>query len=639
TNATVGNVIFNSNASSVANSIAATSTSAQGYSWLRLVGTGATVGDVTMNGTYSVGTNGATYQTTTSRFEVLGSTAQIGNLNATTANATNINKLVILGGVGVNGTAGDGVATTLTLNTTTNSSFAGVITDGTVTAANATLSGITSNFVNQATAATDSLAVGHLIKSGAATQTLSGVNTYTGNTTISQGTLSIASTGTINSTAAVSIGAGEFNYNSATALSQGVSFSGTGGKLSGNGTITPSVTITAGNTLAPGNSIGNLTFGTNLTLAANSTYSVELGTVNANASLSLSDRVVVTGTLGLGGNLTLVDNAGANGNGNMSAGAYRIATSTGATTGNFSSVINPLNATLHEKVVYGTNTTDLNLYRLATGNTGNVTLGKARVGDTSFNTANNLTVTNTAAADGFSEKLNATASSQTGDASAPTGGPINILAAGSSSTSIGVGLDTTSSGAKSGTVNVSYLSDGTGTSDYATTATNGPQTVTLTGNVYELAQANLSQVGGSGELTGGPSTYNLNFGTGLALSTTYTLSFNLLNGAVNLFQDGLTGDYTLVGGSPFGTTAVDFTNLLAGSSDTFDITFNTAVAGFFTDTFTFSGTSIQSGLSDAGALGNFIINLSAGATAVPEPNASMLIGGLGMLALLRRRRA
>ncbi|MBC8126283.1 MAG: PEP-CTERM sorting domain-containing protein, partial [Gloeobacteraceae cyanobacterium ES-bin-144] len=139
-------------------------------------------------------------------------------------------------------------------------------------------------------------------------------------------------------------------------------------------------------------------------------------------------------------------------------------------------------------------------------------------------------------------------------------------------------------------------------------------------------------------LTAGPSTYNLNFGTGLALSTTYTLSFNLLNGTVNLFQDGLTGDYTLVGGSPFGTTAADFTNMLAGSSNTFNITFNTAVAGFFTDTFTFSGTSIQSGLSDVGALGDFTINLSATASLIPEPNVAALLGGLGMLALLRRRR-
>ena len=138
-----------------------------------------------------------------------------------------------------------------------------------------------------------------LTKSGTGTMTLSGANTYTGATLISGGTLKLDATGTINNTSGITIGAGEFNHNSATALSQGVSFSGTGGKLSGNGTIIPNVSVTTGNTLAIGNSVGQMNFGGNLTVGG--TYLYEL--TGGGATADLGD---VTGTLTLGGILDLV---------------------------------------------------------------------------------------------------------------------------------------------------------------------------------------------------------------------------------------------------------------------------------------------------------------------------------------------
>lgn len=93
---------------------------------------------------------------------------------------------------------------------------------------------------------------GNLVKAASGTLTLTGTSTYSGTTTVSDGKLVIGSTGTINSTSGVSIGAAEFNYNSGTALSQPVTFSGTGGTLSGTGTITPGFTVTSGNTYTPG---------------------------------------------------------------------------------------------------------------------------------------------------------------------------------------------------------------------------------------------------------------------------------------------------------------------------------------------------------------------------------------------------
>jgi autotransporter-associated beta strand protein len=591
-------------------------------------------------------------------------------------------------------------------------------------------------------------ASGSLTKNGTGTLTLSGANTYTGATTVSGGKLSIASTGNISSTSGISIGAAELNYNSSTALSQAITFSTIGGKLSGNGTITPATTISAGNTLAPGNSIGTLSFGTGLTIAG--TYSVELGTAGATAASGLSDRAAVTGDLTLtGSTLELVDNAGANSQGSAGAGAYRIATFTGSLTGTFGTVTNPLSASLHEVVSYGAGVVDLSLYRLATAtapsatvNLGNVRVGgtlagsasitntaasdgfsellKATVtgdgtgftgvaggasgtvnyslstatagsksgsasvvlqstgvgtyGDTTLNTttvnlsggvynaaaantlsavnlgkiraggsfsSSALTITNTSAAGAFTEGLNATKGSTTGSATV-SGLNISDLAGLASSTAISVGLGSgnMTAGAYSGNVSIDFASNGTnsGLSDLGLNS----QSLTVTGAVYDYATADFTKTAGVGALTKTNTySYTFNFGSGLALNTEYTASFSLANGALNVqYKDALGGSYSSIGNG-FSTTAGAFgtntsNSLASGGSNSFDITFNTGSGGLFNETLTFSGLSQQSGLTDA-SLGNYTFALSA--VAIPEPDVAVLLGGLGMLTLLRRRRA
>ena len=138
-----------------------------------------------------------------------------------------------------------------------------------------------------------------LTKAGAGQWVIGGTNTYTGTTNVSGGKLTIAASGTINNTSGVSIGAGEFKYNASTALSQPVSFSGTGGTLSGSGTITPAVDVTTGNTLAIGNSVGVMNFGGSLTVGGTCLFELD-------NTLNTADLGDVAGALTLGGILDLV---------------------------------------------------------------------------------------------------------------------------------------------------------------------------------------------------------------------------------------------------------------------------------------------------------------------------------------------
>ena len=119
-----------------------------------------------------------------------------------------------------------------------------------------------------------------------------------------------------------------------------------------------------------------------------------------------------------------------------------------------------------------------------------VALGNVHVGATA-STA--LTVTNSAAADGYSEKLDVSLGAlSTGITGA---GSISLLGAGASnSTAITAGFTTATAGAFAGTETLDLTTDGSGT-DGGAPLSIGTQTVNVTGNVYAYATASLANGG------------------------------------------------------------------------------------------------------------------------------------------------
>ncbi|MEK7781778.1 MAG: autotransporter-associated beta strand repeat-containing protein, partial [Verrucomicrobiota bacterium] len=124
---------------------------------------------------------------------------------------------------------------------------------------------------------------GALVKSSTGTLTLTAANTYTGNTTVSAGSLIVSG-----------------------ATAGGNVIVNGSGTLAGNGTLGGITTIQSGGTLAPGNNgIGRLTVNNNVTLQTGSTTRLEL-----NKAANTNDVLQVSGTVTYGGTLTVTNLSG-----------------------------------------------------------------------------------------------------------------------------------------------------------------------------------------------------------------------------------------------------------------------------------------------------------------------------------------
>jgi len=212
-----------------------------------------------------------------------------------------------------------------------------------------------------------------------------------------------------------------------------------------------------------------------------------------------------------------------------------------------------------------------------------VTLANQHIGGT---TSQALTVSNTAAAGSYSERLNASFGSNTGSAT-NNGGSIGLLAGGASNASaMSVGVDTSSAGAKSGSVALTYVSDGSGTSGLGTTARTG-QSVSVSGGVYQYAQPTLA----SSSIVFA----NRHVGD----SATQALSLSNTSAAPSGYQEALNASTGGVSGSA--TANGSITALAQGGTDSsMSIALNTSVAGNASGSVTLGFASNGAGTSELG---------------------------------------
>ena len=237
-----------------------------------------------------------------------------------------------------------------------------------------------------------------------------------------------------------------------------------------------------------------------------------------------------------------------------------------------------------------------NVFRRAQADVSNsVSLGNARVGDVSQQVLN---LGNAAAADGFSESLNANFGATTGSASAS--GAISQLAADSSdNSSLTIGINTSAAGAISGTATLNFQTDGTDGSSGLAAIANGSETVNVSGNVFRRAEADVTAPVSFGNVrVGDVSQQALDVGNAAAADG-FSESLNASFGAT-------TGSVTANG---------SISQLAADSTDNSSLTIgiNTGIAGTISGTATLNfqtdGTDGSSGLA-AIANGSETVNVS-----------------------------
>jgi fibronectin-binding autotransporter adhesin len=166
-------------------------------------------------------------------------------------------------------------------------------------------------------------------KDGDGTWTLSDANTYTGTTSVNQGTLAIGSGGSIASSSQIIVGANTTFDVSAVSFTLGAS---TAQKLSGNGTVNGAITVGANGTLAIGSSPGPMTFAGNLNLEAGSMADFEINDFTLGNHDLAKAATAGTQTVGFnGGILNLLFQSGFNTTGSVTIFDFDTYSGTGFT--------------------------------------------------------------------------------------------------------------------------------------------------------------------------------------------------------------------------------------------------------------------------------------------------------------------
>ncbi|MDF1818962.1 MAG: choice-of-anchor D domain-containing protein [Immundisolibacteraceae bacterium] len=227
-----------------------------------------------------------------------------------------------------------------------------------------------------------------------------------------------------------------------------------------------------------------------------------------------------------------------------------------------------------------------------------------------------LAITNVAVADGFSEALAATVIG--GGDVALSGSVGGLIQAGTSDTNVAVGIDTATSGAKSGTATINYASDGTGTTGQSQLAA-GSDVIAVTGNVYTAAEVQVNNpVVDFGIVHVGETAQ-------AAISVTNSAADEALNDRLRGLVTGASGGFTAEANANLGN------GLEAGQSDNSSLALNmdTAVAGIFTGTADMDMFSHNNDMADL-LLGNLSVDLVGQVNNFAKPEYR-LDGGDGTL--------
>jgi hypothetical protein len=256
-----------------------------------------------------------------------------------------------------------------------------------------------------------------------------------------------------------------------------------------------------------------------------------------------------------------------------------------------------------------------------------------------------ISIANTAAASGgYTETLSATmTTSPAATGSGSVGGL--VAGAGPDTTSLMVGVDTTTAGAKSGTATVLLSSDEVMSSGLGSTSL-GSSNVGVVGDVYNYAVGDMAKTGGSGTFSGTAQVgFNLDFGTILQNTGTYTANLGALNTAPAAFSDLLSGLFAITAGSGFLLTGFDpFSGLAGQGSHALTVALASADLGSWSETikFTWNGSNtaipVTGGGTYVGPTSDIFLTISGTVTDTPEPGILWLMASAGLLGWYSARR-
>ncbi|NBX01911.1 choice-of-anchor D domain-containing protein, partial [bacterium] len=442
-----------------------------------------------------------------------------------------------------------------------------------------------------------------MTKSGTGSLTFTGANTSTGDLNISGGTVTVNSGSSLSNN---NITVGTAGSSGAVLNVSAITPTFTSSqKIGGIGTINATgKTVTVGGTWAPGNSIGSNTVTGNLTITG--TSQMELGTAGASrTSPGTSDYTDVSGNLVLSNStISLIDNAGANSNGSLGAGAYRLFTyGSGANAGSNITVSALADSTKRAAIVdagFGPGSGKgvfAEVYNLASAAaTQTVDVGAYRVGASKSGTAS---ITNASAVNAtYTEQL-ATGTITPGTGATSSGSFSGV--AGGSSGNITVGLGTASTaGAKSGTVTVGLNSTAVNSSGLANQAITS-QVITVNGAAYDTANAGYAtttKAFGNVRVGSSPAQQTVSFTNNAITNASYQDSLDVSGSKTNS-KITLGNGFNVAAGASAKNLTVDASTTTAGSlADTITLSLTSnanSVSGLSNSSITPTGTIAVTG--------------------------------------------